>query len=281
MTLSGIGYGEIAQVWEEKFADIPNFSLFLATETLTIDIDANRRFSGASMIKTFILEVAAHQVSCGETAWDKSLTVNIQHSSEGDGVLRYWPFPQSLTLLQACGLMIAVSDNTATNAVVDHLGGIENVNDIIDTLGYKQSRLRAWVGGLRQDARRSEWVVDELMCNKAGLSVVTAKEHAKCVSALVTDPVCSSLLCSQNDKRSLARFLAEGAVFAHKTGTVDGLRHDGGRLLLENGDFLDVHVLTDGQARSESVDDSACKAMGLAMRDTMRLMGLGGLTLDI
>lgn len=279
MSLSPVSPEVIAGIWHESLRGIDNYSFYVATPDLVVEFDAERVFSGASMVKTFLLHVVSDQVRLGNLSWAESVTVDAQHCAQGDGLIRHWPLPQNLTLLQASGLMIAVSDNVATNAIVDHLGGTERANDLISSLGYEKSSLRSWVGGRHRDPRRDTWTVSDGLINAAGLSVVTAREHAECVRAVMADDVCAGLLAGQNDRRSLSRHLAEGVDFAHKTGTVDGLRHDGGRFVLDGSDYLDVHVFTDGPSRDEAVDDYACRAMGRGMRETLRAFGLGSMTL--
>ena len=78
---------------------------------------------------------------------------------------------------------------------------------------------------------------------------------------------------------SLARHLRDETPFAHKTGSVGGVRHDGGVLLPGTPSALAVHCFTDGPERDESPDDPACVAMGRAMARTLELVGLGGLVI--
>lgn len=87
------------------------------------------------------------------------------------------------------------------------------------------------------------------------------------------DRICSEILKGQNDSRSLARHLVSEAQFAHKIGTIDGVRHDGGRIELADHEYLDVHVLTDGRERPASVDDLACRTMASSMRETLKVLG--------
>lgn len=274
MRLAVVEPERITGIWNQALHEIGNFSVYVETPGMVAEIDADRVFSGASMIKSFLLHVTSHLVESGHLSWLEPVTVDDKHLASGDGVLRYWPWPQTMTLMQVCGLMIAVSDNTATNAIVDHLGGIHRVNDLIDEPRYEKSRLRGWVGGAHHDSRRDEWTASAGMHNEAGLSVVTAREHASCVKSLMASPVCAGMLLAQKDRSSLARHFTSDVQFAHKSGSVDGLRHDGGRLLLGGGDYLDVHVLTDGPVRDKVTDDPACIAMGQGMLATMEALGL-------
>ena len=63
------------------------------------------------------------------------------------------------------------------------------------------------------------------------------------------------MLEQQWHRDSLARPLVDDTPFAHKTGSVGGVRHDGGVLLPGTPDALTVHCFTDGPERDELVDD--------------------------
>ena len=270
---------EVVAVWEAELAGLPAWSLVLRGHGLDIDVRGALSYSGASTIKTFLLELLSQSVSAGTTSWDAPLTVTPEHVAAGDGVLATWPLPVTLPLHAVAQLMTALSDNTATNAVVDALGGIVVVNDALAGLGLA-SRMRRWVTGRHSDPRCEEWDASPALPSRAGLSAVVPVEHAVVVDRLVTEPrhgVARAMLQQQWHRDALARWLADETPFAHKTGSVDGVRHDGGVLLPGTPDALAVHCFTDGPERDELVDDPASVGMGRAMARTLELLGLGHL----
>lgn len=235
-------------------------------------------FSGASMIKTFVLATVHDAVAHGARRWDETLTLRHTHRAADDGIMAGWRDGAPVSLHAACSLMVALSDNTATNLVVDHLGGTAALNRALAGAGYR-SRLRSWVGGAGRDeaapvpegwARRS----------RPGLSIVHPDEHAHVVESLrnAADPTAFALLTRQLDRRALARHVRDDVTFAHKTGTVHGLRHDAGVLLADEG-WVRIGCFTDGPDRDEGTDDRAAVAMGEAFAETLRLLGLGDLVI--
>jgi beta-lactamase class A len=110
--------------------------------------------------------------------------------------------------------------------------------------------------------------------------VVVPREHADAITRMVTDPqhvVARAMLEQQWHRDSLARPLVDETPFAHKTGSVGGVRHDGGVLLPGTDDAVVVHCFTDGPERDELVDDVAAAGMGRAMARTLPLLGLSQL----
>lgn len=258
-------------IWEEEMAHVEAWSLVLRWRDLGVDVRGDLAYSGASTIKTFLLE----QLSA-ESRWDEPFTVTPEHVAAGDGVLATWRLPVTLPLHAIAQLMTALSDNTATNAVVDALGGLEMVNDALAASGCA-SRMRRWVTGRYSDPRCDAWDSASTLPSRAGLSVVVPREHADAVSRMVSLPehsVARAMLEQQWHRDSLARALVDETPFAHKTGSVGGVRHDGGVLLPGTDDAVAVHCFTDGPERDELVDDVATCGMGRAMARTLRLLGL-------
>jgi beta-lactamase class A len=265
---------DVVAIWEHELAGVPAWSLVLRWRDLDVDLRGDLAYSGASMIKTFLLE----QLSAS-SRWDEPFTVTSEHVAVGDGVLATWRLPVTLPLHAIAQLMTALSDNTATNAVVDALGGLEAVNDALAAAGYA-SRMRRWVTGRHSDPRCDSWDSAPSLPSRAGLSVVVPRDHADAVSRIVGSPqhaAARAMLEQQWHRDSLARPLVDETPFAHKTGSVGGVRHDGGVLLPGADDALVVHCFTDGPERDELVDDVAAVAMGRAMASTLELLGLGRL----
>lgn len=259
----------IESIWESTMEGILHYSYLIDSQDLHVEKDTHYVYSGASMIKPFILDIITHKIYQGELKWTTPVVVDKKHKAQGDGVLQYWDMPITLNIRQACHLMITLSDNTATNALIDFLGGTFSVNMALYELGYTQSHLRAWVGGHDPDPNIHRYIPSFELTTQEGISVVHIKEYRECIRQLVKHPICKDMLVQQ-DKRSLARHTGE-YTFAHKTGTADGLRHDGGIIYLPNKK-IEVYCFTDGLPRDEYIDDIACVKMGQAMYDTIHVL---------
>jgi N-acetylated-alpha-linked acidic dipeptidase len=110
----------------------------------------------ASTIKLPILVEAFAEVAEGKARWDEELVLTAESKVEGAGILPEMDPGLRLTLRDAVRLMITISDNTATNLVLDRFGA-DAVNARMEALGLGETRsLRKISGGARPSrARRS------------------------------------------------------------------------------------------------------------------------------
>ncbi|MBS7527314.1 serine hydrolase [Fusibacter paucivorans] len=105
-----------------------------------IAINENECFETASCIKVPILATLLNEVEKGNLSLDDPLVYTPENFIDGSGVLRSLTPGLSLSTLDFATLMIIVSDNIATNVLIDLLG-IDRVNAVCDSLGMVQTRL--------------------------------------------------------------------------------------------------------------------------------------------
>ena len=265
----------IDALWRSQLVDVPvcSWQVRLNDRVLT-EHELDRRFSGASMIKTPIAAVVVDDVTAGHRSWRDDVVVTEEMRAPGDGLLRSLQLPRRVSLDVALTLMIAVSDNTATNALIDALGGLDVLNERMAAQGWS-SRARRWIGGQRVANGSEGFIEDDGLPSPAGLSRISLVDHQSALARILAsdDPIVRAFTVQQ-DRRALARWVSDDVCFAHKSGTIDGVRHDAGVLLGSHGELW-VACFTDGGAEDEFVDHPSCVAMGAAMRGTLRVLGLG------
>lgn len=105
-----------------------------------IAIGADEEFETASTIKTYILACLFDQLEQGKANLDDLLTYAPRHAVSGSGVVKSLDLGAVLRVKDAAVLMIIVSDNTATNMVIEYLG-LDTINACIGKLGCAHTRL--------------------------------------------------------------------------------------------------------------------------------------------
>ena len=85
--------GDVVAIWESELAGVGAWSLVLRGRGVEVDVRGGLAYSGASTIKTFLLEQASAAVAAGSLGWDTQVSVTPEHLAVGDGVLATWPLP--------------------------------------------------------------------------------------------------------------------------------------------------------------------------------------------
>lgn len=91
-------------------------------------------FPTASAAKLPVHSALARAVAQGEASWQEPVTVRAETVVGGSGVLMHLAMPLTLPLGDLAALMLIVSDNTATNAVIDRLG-VGAINEAFAAFG--------------------------------------------------------------------------------------------------------------------------------------------------
>jgi beta-lactamase class A len=107
----------------------------------------NERVRTASTIKIAIMIEAFARVAEGKAKWTDDLVLTKEKKVNGSGILQEFTEGLHLTLRDAVTLMMVMSDNSATNLVIDALGGADAVNARMQSLGMTDTRLMRKIGG--------------------------------------------------------------------------------------------------------------------------------------
>ncbi len=107
----------------------------------TLELDPDREVKTASAIKLAVLVEAFHQVQAGTLDLGAPIALRAADKVAGSGVLPLLHDGLELSVGDALVLMIALSDNTATNLAIDRVGGVGAVNARLASLGYRHTHL--------------------------------------------------------------------------------------------------------------------------------------------
>ncbi len=193
-------------------------------------VQAEVRFPAASLIKVpIMLELFESGIDLEEP-----FELQERHRVGGAGVLQELSCGTRLKLLDLCRLMIVVSDNVASNALLDRLG-FEAINARIRALGMTQSLLG------RRFMEPAKGERDNFM---------SARDAAICLEAANAHPEARAILLRQQYREKIPLMLPEGTKIAHKTGELEGVRHDAGVV----ADRYSLALLTRGGGAPWEVD---------------------------
>ncbi len=113
---------------------------------VTYSFNGDERVRTASTIKVAVMIEAFTRVAEGRAKWTDELVLTKAARYGGSGVLPELADGLRLTLRDCVNLMMVVSDNTATNMVLDYLT-TDAVNSRMNSLGFKDTRIMRRIGG--------------------------------------------------------------------------------------------------------------------------------------
>ena len=251
----------------------------------TIALDADQPVPTASVIKLGILYTALEQIRAGRAHFDDRLMLQHEDQVPGSGVLLFLDTPHTLTLKDALTLMIAVSDNTATNLVIDDLGLDTIDNQLTGPDPQGLALKNTWLYKKVYRPAQGPVPADQ---PQFGLGKTTAREMAGIMERFVTcnlgpapaeltanaaaTPIPSDKdLCAaaihmlkvQSDRAMIPRYLekldtTEGdSAIANKTGAVDHARNDVAAIYTKHGTILISAFTHDNADTSWTPDNEA------------------------
>jgi beta-lactamase class A len=207
-----------------KFLSAGMFFLDLQTGNY-IDINGDRAFSAASTIKFPIAIALFQEVEAGRVSFNEPLVMRRDLMVGGSGNMRSKRAGTSFTVAETLNKMMIISDNTATNMLIERLGGKDSLNQ----------RFRSW--GLQHTVIRN-WLVDE-----KGTNTTSAKDLVQLSALVTTDRLLSQrsrlmvmdIMRQCKNRSMLPAGLGSGAIIAHKTGTLRFILGDVGIVQTPSG----------------------------------------------
>jgi beta-lactamase class A len=206
--------------------------------------NADRIFRAASTIKIAVMIEIFRQAEQGRLGLNDTVPLKNGDRVPGSGVLAHLHEGLNLTVNDLLYLMISISDNSATNMLVD-LVGLDAINATLAGLGIEQSRMnRRMLGRTPGEGEPENWV--------------TPRDMAVMMQAIVNDTAASSascaamrdLLATQQNHDRIARFLPEGVTWGSKTGSLPGIVNDVGFVTTDKGTVV-IAIFTEGLSEAD------------------------------
>src|ERR1700692_4917928 len=195
-------------------------------------LHANDVYPQASSIKICVLAELYRQAQEGKLKLTDMYTVNaadlVQDSDIMGGLT---PGVTQITLRDLATMMVAVSDNSATNVLIDRVG-MDNVNAFLNAQGLHETKLRRKMMDLKaaSEGRENVSTPNEM------LNLLQALYRGEILNKEMTDDF-FKVLSTRKDSW-IPRSLPDDLKIADKPGALEGVRNDSGVIFVEKRPYI-------------------------------------------
>ena len=188
----------------------------------------NDMFQAASVIKLPIYAVVMKLWAEGKLDLYEKLLCREEDKLPPCGALYFFTGDVEVDINTLCGLMITISDNTATNLLINRLG-IDFLNEQFKEIGLKDTHIERLLFDAESSAKGLE---NKIVPAEMGGLLERIYRH----SFVNEDVSCrmEKVLLEQQINHKIPGYLPEGTPVAHKTGEDDGITNDVGVVYGEN-----------------------------------------------
>lgn len=245
----------------------------------TLEINPELVFPSASVIKLPMLALLLRDVQEGRMNWKEKRRIAPVNRVGGTGILCELSEAYTPTVEELATLMIVLSDNIATNEIMDIIG-IERVNEFCREMGFPHTRLMRKM--LDFEAIKKGY--NNYMCAGEAGRLLTQIAEERFVNPEVSRTMMSIMERQQCRNKlpallptipnyapeEVRRNVQEGSVLvANKTGELVGIQHDAGIFTLPGGRRY-VIVMFTGNLASDQQAISLIGRVSRAVYDAMK-----------
>ncbi len=226
---------------------------------VSYSFNGDERVRTASTIKVAVMIEAFTRVAEGRAKWTDELVLTKAARYGGSGVLPELADGLRLTLRDCVNLMMVVSDNTATNMVLDYLT-TDAVNARMNALGFKDTRIMRRIGGGGGESREGK----EPDNKRFGLGATTPHEMVRILEKIDAGEIVNKAAAKEMIdlmKREQARYAIGRTIWdvpmASKYGALDNLRSCVAIVYSRRGRIAIAITVDDMPEANWSVDNAA------------------------
>ena len=221
-----------------------------------IFLHADEVFAQASSIKITVLTELYRQAQQGKLKLTDLYTVQAADLVPDSDIMGgLTPGVTRITLRDLATMMVAVSDNSATNVLIDRVG-MENVNAMLDSLNLPHTRLRRKM----MDLEAAKHGRENIATPREMMTLLENIYRGKVLDKVMTDDFFKVL--STNKNSWIPRDLPADVKIANKPGALEGVRNDSGIIFVEGRPYV-ICVMT-AFLRNERDGEDAISKISLA-----------------
>ncbi|MBZ5629957.1 MAG: class A beta-lactamase-related serine hydrolase [Acidobacteriia bacterium] len=228
-------------------------------------LHADEVFAQASSIKIAVLAELYRQAQQGKLRLPDLYTVEKSDLVPGSDIMGgLTPGVTRVTLRDLATMMIAVSDNSATNVLIDRVG-MDNVNAMLAGLGLKNTRLRRKM----MDINAAKQGRENISTPREMMALLEAVYRGKLFNPELTADFIKMLATHKHSP--IRKAAPDAVVSADKPGELEGVRADSGIVYAQNRPF--VICVMSAYLKDEAAGEAAIGKIAAAAYDYFDRLG--------
>ena len=252
-------------------------------------LNGDELFPTASVFKVPVIVELYRQVDAGAISLDEKVTLLERDKVPGSGILRELGEGLELSIRDLIELMMILSDNTATDLLTERVG-MDDVNATLRELGLERTRVVADCRDIlfdliglsdipdeertidlyrekaREGAGKGTWSLgteeNDVTTPDEMLRLLEMIFNGEAASRGSCDAILETMRRCQTGGYRIAKYLPRGNIdFAHKTGSLPGIRNDAGIVTLRStGESYIISCFTKGAADVYAAEEAIAQA---------------------
>lgn len=230
-----------------------------------ISINPDRVFSAASTVKVPLVSFLFQKVSEGKISLNDIIDLSEENRVGGTGIIKNLDKRYKPTVLDLATLAIIVSDNAATNQLVDLVGGLEDITKYCESIGLTSTKFQRKMMDMKAKAAGKDNFttardMGNILVKLARKQIVSENASKQIIDIMKSQQLRSKLpayipAIDTSDPADHHMKIDTGTVMvANKTGDLDRVQHDVGIFILPGNNYYVLTMFTsDLLADSEGI----------------------------
>lgn len=234
-----------------------------------ISINPDRVFSAASTVKIPLVSLLFQKVNEDKIALSDTIELSEENRVGGTGILKNLDKRYKPTVLDLATLAIIVSDNAATNQLVDLVGGLEEITKYCESIGLTSTKFQRKMMDIKAKAAGKDnlttardmgnilvkLVRNEIVSDNASKQIIDIMKSQQLRSKL---PAYIPAIDTSNPADHYMEIEPGTVMVANKTGDLDRVQHDIGIFILPGNNYYVLAMFTSNL----SADSEGIRAIG-------------------
>ena len=198
-----------------------------------VDINGEKQFSAASIIKVPILVEMFKRIEAGDLDLYEKFKMTSYYRTGGSGHLQFRPDGTTFEMETLAKYMIRVSDNTATNMILSAIGGANEMDMALRNWGFSKTYIKTWLPDLYGTNVTTPKDMATILFNADNPDFLSLENRSKIVE----------IMSKVRNTSLLQQGIPDSARLIHKTGDIGEMLGDVGVVTMPDGRRYIVTVM--------------------------------------